>query len=125
MVAYTLVQCQPGRTHKIRATECGKARADDTFTALWTSTTCPECLAKRPLRRVAAVAAPVPERRPDPRARPPGPFMCREGCGSPGTCMCGRCDAHCLAKAPGDKAAHDHFWATWKPDVKVKRRRNR
>jgi hypothetical protein len=28
-----------------------------------------------------------------------------------------------LAKAPRDAAAHDHFWATWKPNVKVKRRR--
>ena len=57
-----------GRTHKIRATECGKARAADTFTALWSSTTCDACLAK-PLRRVK-VAATAPERRPDPERRP-------------------------------------------------------
>ena len=36
-----------GRTHKIRATECAKARAADTFTALWTSPLTPTAASPR------------------------------------------------------------------------------
>ena len=132
--------------HKIRATVCGKARNADTFTALWTSTTCRDCLRGRPelsaepdRRSGARPKRPVPDPTPSPNpesaqpipAPPPRdprvsttPHVCREGCGKASECWrCGRCEPHCLAKTVNDEAAHANYWAT-RPEVKVKRKRH-
>jgi|SRR5579871_18118 len=85
--------------HKIRATECGKARRGDAFTSTWQQVSCWSCLQnapKRPARKVAT-----------------GPRQCVEGynCAEKSACrFCNRCELHCVAKNVNSEEEHRKHW---------------
>jgi hypothetical protein len=107
--------------HKIRASECGDARAADQFTPSWPKVTCASCLQKRP---APAHVPPEPPEIAPPRVPTATPFKCVDSCGADLTCYrCNRCDEHCRAKAPNDPDAHKAWEDAWVKTIRGPKKR--
>ena len=109
----------PKTVHKIRASECGDARAADQFTPSWPEVTCTSCLRMRP-----AHVPPEPVEIAPPRVPIATPSACVDNCGAALTCYrCNRCGEHCRAKAPNDPVAHKAWEDAWVKTIRGPKKR--